>query len=92
LAQKTDHDYAYKQKKGFLVPMAAWLRNQIKADVYDKVLNMPADLDSMFNRNQLIKLLDKHTKDGKDFSGIIWSLYALVNWYNKHYNKQILRS
>lgn len=92
LAQKTGHDYAYKQKKGFLVPMAAWLRNQIKTDVYDKILNMPADLDSMFNRNQLIKLLDKHTKDGKDFSGIIWSLYALVNWYNKHYNKQILRS
>ncbi len=87
LAEKTKEQYAFRQKRGFLVPMKDWLRKSLRKDVEEKLMNMPAELSSAFNKNQLQKLLHQHMTEEKDFSGIIWALYALVNWNHIHRNK-----
>jgi asparagine synthase (glutamine-hydrolysing) len=90
LSKKIDHQYAFKSKKGFLVPMRNWLRESIKHDVYEKILNMPAELRVAFNQKNLQKLLDRHIVEQRDYSGIIWAVYALVNWHHYHRNAKAL--
>ncbi len=84
LAAKAGKDYAFKPKKGFLMPMQKWLRQSIKDDVREKILNMPPELNLAFRHKELKKLLHNHIDEGKDYSGIIWAIYALVNWYQLH--------
>ncbi len=84
LSGKLNADYAFKPKKGFSVPMAKWLRESIRMDVEEKIWNMPVELKIAFNQKQLEKLLFRHMETKEDFSGIIWALYSLVNWYEHH--------
>jgi asparagine synthase (glutamine-hydrolysing) len=77
-------DIVLKPKKGFLIPINSWLRNQIRKDVTEKILNMPSELKGLFDKKALELLLKKHMEDKMDYSGIIWSLYALVNWHTEH--------
>ncbi len=86
LMQKVDPSLVLKPKKGFLIPMRNWLRKEIKSDVKDKLLNMPSEMKDHFDRKCLQALLKKHMDDKIDYSGIIWALYALVNWHNNHRN------
>jgi hypothetical protein len=45
---------------------------------------MPSELKGLFDKKALELLLKKHMEDKMDYSGIIWSLYALVNWHTEH--------
>jgi asparagine synthase (glutamine-hydrolysing) len=90
LAARAGKDYAFKPKKGFLMPMQKWLRQSIKDDVREKILNMPSELDCVFKHKALEKLLHKHINEGKDYSGIIWAIYSLVNWHHLHRNNKNL--
>lgn len=84
LAKSTGEDYVFKQKKGFLIPMHLWIRDTLSKDVTESILNMPTELADAFDLVALKKLLNAHMKNGEDFSGIIWAVYALVKWYNYH--------
>ncbi len=86
LMNKVDPSLVLKQKKGFLVPMRNWLRNEIRTDVTDKLMHMPSELNDHFNRKQIELLLKKHMVKQVDYSGIIWALYSLVNWHQQHRN------
>jgi asparagine synthase (glutamine-hydrolysing) len=86
LMQKINPDIVLKPKKGFLVPMHSWLRNEIRKDVTDKILNMPGELQDLFDRPSLERLLKSHMDKKIDYSGIIWALYTLVNWHHHHRN------
>jgi len=90
LAQKMDHAFAFKQKKGFLTPMHAWLRQSLQKDVIEQLMHMPPELQTLFNRKELKKVLDIHMIQGKDLSNIIWAVYALVNWYKVHRKNNLL--
>jgi asparagine synthase (glutamine-hydrolysing) len=84
VATHTGEEFVNNKKQGFLVPMRYWLRNELKDDVIDKVMNMPPELSACFNKKQLRKMLHGHIELNKDYSGIIWAVYSLVNWYNHH--------
>lgn len=86
LARYTGATYPFKKKKGFLVPMKDWLRGSIQQDVYDQCLDMPAELRTFFRTDRLKYYLDRHCTQQEDLSGIIWAIYALVNWYRVHRN------
>lgn len=90
LAEKMNKEFAFKHKKGFLVPMKNWLRESLKKDVEEKLLSMPAELQSAFDIKELEKILNIHMIEKRDLSGIIWAIYALVNWYHSHRNNQML--
>lgn len=84
LAKRMNGEFAFRQKKGFLMPMHVWLRNSLQKDVVGQLTDMPGELKSLFDENEIRRILDIHMKQGKDLSNIIWAIYALVYWYQFH--------
>ena len=86
LIKKTNEQLVMQPKKGFVIPIGKWLRNELKRNVEDKLMNMPGELSPLFNRNELAKILQQHNAETHDWGWLIWSLYSLVNWHKQHRN------
>ncbi len=86
LVKKTNKQLVYQPKKGFVIPIGAWLRNELKKDVEDKLMNMPSDFIHLFNKNEMERILKQHNDTTHDWGWLIWSLYSLVNWNGAHRN------
>jgi asparagine synthase (glutamine-hydrolysing) len=68
------HDIMYRPKKGFSIPIAAWLRGPLRQTVRDAVLG-PRLLDTgMFDRAYLEQLVSGHESGAADHSTALWSL------------------
>jgi len=55
LASKTNPELVFKPKKGFTIPLAKWMRNELKNEIAQTILHMPVHLAAFFNKNQLKK-------------------------------------
>jgi asparagine synthase (glutamine-hydrolysing) len=89
LIKHSNEQLVLQPKKGFIIPIGKWLRNELRKDVEGKLLNMPRELAPLFNRKQLQKVLHEHMSETADYGWLIWSLYALVNWHDCHRNKSL---
>jgi asparagine synthase (glutamine-hydrolysing) len=68
------HDIMYRAKKGFSIPVAAWLRGPLRDAVRTAVLS-PRMLDTgIFNRGFLEEMVSKHESGAADYSAPLWSL------------------
>ena len=76
-------DWAQKEKLGFPVPMAAWLREErYLARVRDEFHSPEAE--RFFDVRELQKLLDAHAA-GADESRRIWIIYSFLVWYRIYF-------
>ena len=68
------HDIMYRTKKGFSIPVAAWLRGPLREQVRTAVLS-PLVLDTgIFNERYLRHMVDQHESGLKDYSVALWSM------------------
>jgi asparagine synthase (glutamine-hydrolysing) len=70
-------------KKGFSVPMDAWIRNELKEEF---VQNLPdVFLEQVPNLNVLKfkKMFQSHLAGKRDYSSYIWRVYVLSKWYQE---------
>lgn len=86
LIKKSNEKLVMQPKKGFVIPIGTWLKRELRKDVEEKIMNMPAELSSLFKRKQLEKLLSEHNQNQHDWGWLLWSLYSLVNWHQYHRN------
>lgn len=84
LISKSNEELVMKPKKGFVIPIGNWLKDDLKNDVHDKLLNMPTDLQGYFNKSKIELLLNEHFAGKQDWGWFIWSLFSLVNWNHQH--------
>lgn len=84
LIQKTSESLVLQPKKGFVIPIGTWLRKELRKDVEEKVMNMPAELQPLFNKTELSTVVKKHMQGSVDLGWLLWSLYSLVNWHTQH--------
>jgi len=87
LASKTHPELVFRPKKGFTVPLASWMRNELYNEISETVLQMPAHLSCYFNKRVLRQMLSFHKKGIQDNSWILWAVYSLVKWDAIHRNK-----
>jgi asparagine synthase (glutamine-hydrolysing) len=79
-------DWAQKEKLGFPVPVASWLRegkryNQVK----DAFTSNAAK--RYFDTHELVRLLDEHRDGLADNSRRIWIVYSFLVWYQVYFAK-----
>lgn len=85
LMEKAGKDLVMQPKKGFTIPMDKWLRNDLKKEVTEKIMDMPSRLAVFFEREKIQRMLSLHAA-GKQHGGwFIWALYALVRWDDTHH-------
>jgi len=68
------HDIMYRAKKGFSIPLAAWLRGPLRQAVRDGVLGQRLLDTGIFNRAYLEQLVSQHESGSADHSVALWSL------------------
>ena len=67
-------DIMYRPKKGFSIPVAAWFRGPLRAQVRAAVLS-PLLLDTgIFNPAYLRHMVDQHESGANDYSASLWSV------------------
>ncbi|HEY8810335.1 MAG TPA: asparagine synthase-related protein, partial [Solirubrobacterales bacterium] len=70
-------------KRGFVVPMAEWLRGDLKDLSHDVLLDSIARDHGHFEPDAVRALLDRHTSGAEDRSGAIWSLLVFELWHRE---------
>jgi asparagine synthase (glutamine-hydrolysing) len=84
LIQKSNESLVLQPKKGFVIPLNKWLKQELRKDVEEKLMNMPSELAPLFKQKEISKLLYQHMTGSHDWTWFIWALYSLVNW-QQHY-------
>jgi asparagine synthase (glutamine-hydrolysing) len=71
-------------KQGFAVPLAQWLREDLKDLAYDTLLDPRARDRGLFEPAAVRALLDRHAFGLADHSQAIWTLLVLERWLQDH--------
>jgi asparagine synthase (glutamine-hydrolysing) len=82
------NEFAFRDKKGFVIPINDWMRHSLHKDVEEKIMNMPYALSQYFNREKLWSYCSDFFAGSNDFGWPIWSVYMMINWYNTHTKKR----
>jgi asparagine synthase (glutamine-hydrolysing) len=67
-------------KRGFGVPLADWLRTDLKETLRQNLLNGPLADSGMFNTRSLAGLVNDHVQGTDDHSHRLWSLLMFARW------------
>jgi asparagine synthase (glutamine-hydrolysing) len=72
-----------RRKMGFGVPLADWLRNQLRPLLEDVLLSPQARARGYFRQSAVRELVHRHVDQGEDRSPQLWSLLWLEMWYRE---------
>ena len=83
LAMRVPTDWAQKEKLGFPVPVAAWLREPANAQRVKTWFEGP-EAQLFFNKDELDRLLNEHLA-GADRSRKIFIVWMFLMWYRMYF-------
>jgi asparagine synthase (glutamine-hydrolysing) len=84
LARHVNHQT--RMKRGFEVPMNAWLRGPLKSIFEEAVMGRKEILGMPLNQGKLRNMFKQHIANHSDYARGLWTLLSLVLWEKKHYN------
>jgi asparagine synthase (glutamine-hydrolysing) len=74
-------EYIFMPKKGFMSPASDWIRDEnFKLWLTDLILKPNYIFDSMFNKNNILKMYDDHVLRKKYNLNILWAIFTLKYW------------
>lgn len=73
-----------KRKQGFMVPLADWLKDDLKDFVKDALSEEAVNRRGYFNSDYVAKILDLHFKGKKVMTHQIWALLVFELWAKKY--------
>ena len=73
--------WAQKEKLGFPVPLAEWLKHENHIGEIRTLFAGPS-AKKFFDTGELRHIVDVHVKGEKDYSRKIWIVYAFLMWYD----------
>jgi asparagine synthase (glutamine-hydrolysing) len=85
LEGKLPKEIIYRKKKGFGMPIAKWLRTDLKPLV-DELLNKEfINEQNIFNYDYIKTLVDDHMNMIRDNRKYIWTLLVFQMWYKRFF-------
>jgi asparagine synthase (glutamine-hydrolysing) len=70
-------------KRGFRVPMAEWLRNDLRDYARDVLLDSGTESRGYFNQDYVRSLLQRHQSGIEDRSQALWTLLVFELWHRE---------
>lgn len=69
-----------KRKQGFAIPLARWLRSELRELLLDTTRNPAFQRSGIFNQNGVQACVDEHLKGVRDCSETLWSVLIFDRW------------
>ena len=85
MKDKLPLEIVYREKKGFGIPLAAWLRGPLKGFMEESLTRELIDKTGLFNYDYIARLKDDHLAGRKDYNRELWSLMVLFQWLRNFY-------
>lgn len=79
-----DEDILYRKKMGFSVPLAQWLRSEIRGIAEPLLTGPDSGLSRYFRMEQVRALWQAHLSGDNRFTQELWSMVVFALWY-QHY-------
>ncbi len=76
-----------RRKLGFPVPIRVWLREEKYYEKVKEVLLRPY-MTKIFKKEEMLRLLNEHYQNKKDYSRKLWCLYCFGIWYEVYFEQQ----
>jgi asparagine synthase (glutamine-hydrolysing) len=73
-------------KRGFEVPMNAWLRGPLKGVLEEAVIEQKELLGMPLNRQALRSIFQKHIAKQRNYARGLWTLLSLALWQRRYYS------
>jgi asparagine synthase (glutamine-hydrolysing) len=73
---------AYRNKKGFSVPLNAWFRDRALGDLLLQRMHAIEECDDLFDTKYVETLIEEHRAGRKNHQTRLWSLLVLFSWWN----------
>jgi len=77
-------DILYRKKMGFSVPLAQWLRHELKPIVENTLLASNSGVSNFFDPLGIRKLWQSHLAGDDQFTQELWSLLAFELWWQEY--------
>ena len=74
----------YRKKMGFSVPLADWLRNEIKDQAGQTLLQATEGLPDYFKMERVKEMWQQHQNEERDYSTELWSMLMFQLWFNQY--------
>jgi asparagine synthase (glutamine-hydrolysing) len=69
-----------KKKQGFMVPIGAWFRGELRPYLHDTLLSERAAARGIFKRAEVERLLQEHIAGSRVWTHQLWALLAFETW------------
>jgi len=79
-------------KRGFQIPMAAWLRGPLRPLFIDTFAGRRELLGLPLDDAALARMLDEHVSGRADLSRALWTILSLALWHDRHFRPGVERA
>ncbi len=76
-------EIVYRQKRGFSVPIASWMRNELRPLVDETLGEEKLRRQGMFNAAFVRRLLNEHWAGQADNRKTLWTLFCFQLWFDR---------
>ncbi len=83
LQRRLPSSLVHRRKMGFSIPLAQWLRDDLRDSSADLLFSSRAIARGYFELNQLRHLWDQHQRGQRDHSHRLWALMVLELWHRR---------
>jgi asparagine synthase (glutamine-hydrolysing) len=87
LYQHVPRELVDRPKQGFAVPVAHWLKNELRDWAEDLLSEKSLAESGVFNSSVIRKKWIAHLTTGHDYSFHLWSVLMFQSWYRKNFLK-----
>jgi len=72
-------------KKGFTVPMAQWINNELREVIFDTLNKSTVEKTGFLNHDYLVdNVINPHVKKHENNHKKIWNIFILINWFKNN--------
>lgn len=80
-----------RSKMGFGVPISRWLRDELKDELREVLLDPVCSQRGLFQPRVLESLVSDHIKGEREHSQCLWALLMLELWFRRHFDEDAER-
>ena len=80
------HEVVHRQKRGFSVPIANWMRQELRPLLLEKLSVGRLERQGWFNPTFVGRLLDEHLAGRADHRKTLWTLLCFQLWHERWMN------